>query len=199
MTVSTPIKDLVSKQISFPDVRPKVSYEEFTEGSWSGSANHYYQSFSLSKQFDLATTLIELDVVESTANNDAYEWEVINGSPTTVKLWYRSNSATAPNPFTVRITEGLSFVEYFQVSKAGTASAVNTYTTTVSSILNFADGKTNHRVLAGGGRIGVPKSAGLFFNDGLWNMKMTAATTFQWKCYPATTSATVYDFVSWRY
>jgi len=178
---------------------PRVSHEEFNEGAWSGSAGHYFQDFPLSKQFDLAKTVILLDLNTSRFNSEGYEWEVIDGDPTVFRLWHRYNNSPAPDPYTVQIIEGLSFVDYFQVSKSGTASIVNTFTETVSSVPNFADGKTMHAILSTGGVVGIPKSAGLFSSEGPWNMKMTDATTFQWKTQPGTTSATVYDFVSWRF
>ena len=114
--IYSPIENQVSKRVSFPDVRPKVTHENFTwSNTWQGSLYHYYQDFVCSERFDLSTTLITADHMGPNANSmpEGFSFEIIDDAGgTIVRVWYRYNNKVEPTALRVKIVQGLSYVAY---------------------------------------------------------------------------------------
>ena len=203
--ISSPFENQVSKRISFPDVRPKVTHESFSySNTWSGSAFFYYQDFVLSEQFDLNTTLITADHMgdnSPASPEEGFEFEVIDDSGgTIVRLWYRYNDKVEPAALLVRIVQGLSYVAYEDWSSGG-ASAGGAYsneTLTIATIPNWdATGTAVESLWSGAKSIYGQAGSGSIISA-LFNRRTTDASTLAFTWYSGNTLTQIHSFVVWR-
>ena len=202
--ISSPFENQVSKRISFPDVRPKVTHENFTwSNTWSGSALHYYQDFVISEQFDLSTTLITADHMgENGASvTEGFSFEVIDDAGgTIVRAWYRYNNKVEPNAIRIRIVQGLSYVSYEEWSATG-ASAYGTAvaeTLTIATIPNWDATGTGVETLWSGAKNIYGKGAGTGYFFAMYNLRTTDASTLAWTWSTSSTATQTHNFVVWR-
>jgi hypothetical protein len=202
--IYSPIENQVSKRISFPDVRPKVTHENFTwSNTWSGSSLHYYQDFVLSEQFPLATTLITADHMGANAATAAegFSFEIIDDSGgTIVRIWYRYNNKVEPTALRVRIVQGLSYVAYEEWSATGASGAGDNVneTMTIATISNWDATGTGVETLWGGANVLYGKGSGTGYFKNMYNLRTTDASTLAWTWDTSSVALQTHNFVVWR-
>ena len=202
--IYSPIENQVSKRVSFPDVRPKVTHENFTwSNTWQGSLYHYYQDFVCSERFDLSTTLITADHMGPNANSmpEGFSFEIIDDAGgTIVRVWYRYNNKVEPTALRVKIVQGLSYVAYEEWSATGASSSAEAVdeTLTISSVPNWDATGTCVETLWRGGYLIYGKGSGTGYFHVMYNLRATNATTLAWTWYPSSTATQTHNFAIWR-
>ncbi len=179
-----------------------ITHEQFTwSNTYSGSLYHYYQDFVLSSQFDLTTTLIQPEMwgeAESGTANSV-SWEIIDDAGGTIlRAWMRYNNKAEADDLIVRITQGLSYVDYIEIDET-LATSISSESVTVSAVPDWNDGMVNIEPLISGqsaykGKTGSGTSA-----QGLWEFKLTSATALGFKAIAAAASNCTFQAVIYRY
>ena len=200
--ISSPFENQISKRISFPDVRPKVTHESFSySNTWSGSALHYYQDVVLSEQFDLNTTLITADHMGDNSPAslaEGFEFEVIDDSGgTIVRLWYRYNDKVEPTALLVRIVQGLSYVAYEEWTAGASGTGVQNETLTIATIPNWDATGTGVETLWSGAKLVYGKGGNSYLFN-IYNLRTTDASTLAWTSTAFNTVTQTHNFVVWR-
>lgn len=181
-----------------------ISHEQFTwSNTYSGSLYHYYQDFVLSEQFDLTTVLIDPQMVGSwDVATERVNWEIIDDpGGTIVRAWVRYNTKTEPDDLIVEITQGLSYVDYIEVSQTLSHATTTDCTETISAISDWAGDDLHFLVLTGGQGVYLGKTGAVTAMGATWQYRMTNATTMAFKAQGTNgiIDTAIWQVAVWRY
>jgi len=181
-----------------------ITHEQFTwSNTWSGTSTHYYQDFVLSSQFDLTTTLIEPQFIGAMDNaTDRYDWEIIDDAGgTIVRVWARYNSKVEPDDLIVEITQGLSYVDYVEITPTLSNATTTACTETVSTVPDWNDGAVHITVLAAGQGSYLGKTGSTQAVNALWQARLTSATVLAFKAQGVNghIGDAIWQVAIWRY
>ena len=181
-----------------------ITHEQFTwSNSWTGSLYHYYQDFVLSEQFDLTTTLIEPQFIGAMdIASDRYDWEIIDDAGgTIVRVWARYNSKVEPDDLIVEITQGLSYVDYVEITPTLSNATTTACTETVSTVPDWNDGAVHITVLAAGQGSYLGKTGSTQAVNALWQARLTSATVLAFKAQGVNghIGDAIWQVAIWRY
>lgn len=174
--------------------KPDITYESFTvSGTWSGTTYRYYQDHSLSEQFDLDTVLIEPDFRGSPYNQESYSFEIVDDAGgTIVRIWNRYNDKLEPEEINVKITQGLTYVQYVEVETTGTANVFDERTETISAVPDWDTAAVEFANYCTGGSPYQGKSPSVGSVVGTAYFRLTAEDTLAFDIMTPYATATIF-------